>query len=137
MWLCLWCLSIYSTYLQYLLTQVLITWGFSFHKAALKYQYSPTTIPQQSAHTVACHYNTVPITQYTRQGLSQYPYLLTYRYCISQMFRPVQLGVAIALPGSVQVQGTRNKATATTIGMLKGYFGLTQTIVGTAKDLAL
>ena len=30
----------------------LFTWGFSFHKAALKYQYSPTTVPQYSPTTV-------------------------------------------------------------------------------------
>lgn len=87
LWHLLWLNGVYS-YGGYL-----ITWGFSFHKAALKYQYRATTVPQYHpatvptycSTTVAYHYNTVPRSQYTRQLPSQCPLFFA---CLHLLYKP-------------------------------------------------
>ena len=63
----------------------LFTWGFSFHKVALKYQYHPITIPQHHATTILYQY---PSTQGNCPASILY-FLLAYICCINQMSRPV------------------------------------------------
>ena len=45
---------------------VLITWGFSFHKAALKYQYSPTTVLQYNSSLQLQYHSILPLQYCTK-----------------------------------------------------------------------